>query len=401
MREEKRKKIIENVNCHIISIIILMNALQIIIAWDFGFIFNMWIEYVIILILLLINKVRIVNIKNIVAIGISGIIIAFNLLFNGSKTLNFYINEFLLFSLPLLLIFLIEIDLKKFTKIFFFYNIINTILYLLLLVINPEKLVEDYMTFGFYAIFSATYVFIYSYYYKNIKMMIFGIVSLPIICINGNRGTILIVAVALIIMLIMNAKNLKKKIAIIFIFIILGMNINQIGRSILDFITQDLGITSYSVNNLYKMLESDDIETTIGGRYDIYRNALEEFEQHLILGIGIASFQEKYGYFPHNIFLDVYSTFGIIGGTLYFLYILFLIFKLYKISEQSLEVKILFIFMIANIMKLMLSKTFVYDPTIWLLISLGNYILVYNRKEKSKNQEEKNNYVEEVKQQSL
>lgn len=382
MKEEKRKKIVENINCHIVSIIILMNALQIIIAWDFGFIFNMWIEYVVILILLLINKVRIVNIRNIVVIGISGIIIAGNLLFNSSKTLNFYINEFLLFALPLLIIFLIEIDLKKFTKIFFFYNIINTILYLLLLIIDSNRLVEDYMTFGFYAIFSATYVFIYSYYYKYIKIMIFAIVSLPIICINGNRGTILIVGVALIIMIIMNAKNLKKKIVIILIFIILGMNINQIGKSILDFITQDLGITSYSVNNLYRMLESEDVETTIGGRYDIYIKAVKEFEQHPILGIGVASFQEKYGYFPHNIFLDVYSTFGIIGGTIYFLYILFIIIKLYKISEKSLEVKVLFVFMIANIMKLMLSKTFVYDPTIWLLISLGNYILVYNRKEK-------------------
>ena len=385
MREEKRKKIIENVNCHIISIIILMNALQIIVAWDFGFIFNMWIEYPIILILLLINKVRIVNIKNIVAIGISGIILAFNLLFNESKTLNFYINEFLLFALPLLLIFLIKIDLKKFTKIFFFYNIINTILYLLVVVINPEKLVEGYMTFGFYAIFSATYVFIYSYYYKNIKMMIFGIVSIPIICINGNRGTILIFATALIVMLMMNAKNLKKKIAIILIFIILGMNINQIGRSILDFITQDLGISSYSVNNLYKMLESDDMETTIGGRYNIYQNALEEFKQHLISGIGVASFQEKYGYFPHNIFLDVYSTFGLVLGTLYFIYIIILSVKLYRLSVWNTQVRILFIFMLSNIMKLMLSKTFIYDSTIWLYISLGNLILVVCKNEENKN----------------
>lgn len=385
MKEEKRNKFIENINCHIISIIILMNALQIIVAWDFGFIFNMWIEYPIILILLLINKVRIVNIKNIVAIGISGIILAFNLLFNESKTLNFYINEFLLFALPLLLIFLIKIDLKKFTKIFFFYNIINTILYLLVVVINPEKLVEGYMTFGFYAIFSATYVFIYSYYYKNIKMMIFGIVSIPIICINGNRGTILIFATALIVMLMMNAKNLKKKIAIILIFIILGMNINQIGRSILDFITQDLGISSYSVNNLYKMLESDDMETTIGGRYNIYQNALEEFKQHLISGIGVASFQEKYGYFPHNIFLDVYSTFGLVLGTLYFIYIIILSVKLYRLSVWNTQVRILFIFMLSNIMKLMLSKTFIYDSTIWLYISLGNLILVVCKNEENKN----------------
>ncbi len=377
---KSKKSIIEKINCHIISLMILMNSIQIIIAWDFGLTFNMWLEYVLIIILFIINKFKMVNTKNIIIIGTTCLLFAINFICNDNQTLRFYIKEFLLFALPLLLIFLVKVDLKTFAKTFFGYNVVNLILYLLLIKINPSKLTTEYMTFGFYAMSSLTYVMLYAYYHKYIKTFIVSLLVLLIIVINGNRGTIMIFGVALICMLLMNGKNIRKKILMVSLLILIGININTIGRSILVFLTEDLGIKSYSINNLYRMFESEDTEDALGARYDIYQYAIEEIKTHPITGIGIAKFQDKYGYFPHNIFLDIYVTFGFVLGNAYIIYLVWLGIKLYKIARISTEIKIFFIFMVANVSKLLLSRTFIYEPTIWLFISLGNYILCFNNK---------------------
>lgn len=374
----KKGELIENLKYNLISIIILMNSFQLIVDWSFNISFNMWIEYALIVLVLLLSKFKIRNIKNILIIIICSVIIAINELLNDTKMLSFYINQFLLFALPLLIIFMLEMDLKKFTKIFFYYNIIDVLLYLLYALVYSNGNIEDYMSFGYFAMFSLSYIIVYAYYNKHIKTMICALVAIPIVVINGNRGTILIVGMLIFLMMLMSKKtNNMKKLIIFILLMIIIFNINNIAKFSLDIVTQVFKIEdTYSIRNLYNMLDSKSTESLLGGRYYIYENAMKEIGDHSILGIGVATFQDKYGYFPHNIFLDVYSTFGLILGTVYFVYIIVLGVKLYKLSTKDIQVRILFIFMLSNIMKLLFSKTFVYDSTIWLYIALGNLILV-------------------------
>ena len=368
--------LLENININLISIIILMNSLKLAILWNFGININMWIEYIIIVILLIVNKVKINNIKNLMIIAITMILFAANFLFNETDTLHFYFEEFVLFAVPLLIVFLIDIDLKKFLKTFLVYNIINIILYLLTLVLNKDILQTEYMTFGFYAISSNIYIMLYFYYNKNRKMFILSILLIPIVCINGNRSVLLIVSTAIVLMLLYNFKGPIKKTLIISVFILLIIFIKPIMLFVLDELTGTFDISNnYSVRNIYRILESDSLEETLGGRYEIYMEGLQEINENPVLGIGIASFQDKYGYFPHNIVIDIYVTFGIIFGTIYIMYLVYLGVRLNKIAKENVEIKILFIFMVANIMKLMLSKTFIYDSSIWIYISLGNLII--------------------------
>ena len=42
--------------------------------------------------------------------------------------------------------------------------LILQVFYMVMLILNKGQNVEDYMTFGYYAMFSAIYVIIYSYY---------------------------------------------------------------------------------------------------------------------------------------------------------------------------------------------------------------------------------------------
>lgn len=377
-----KRELIENLKYNLISIIILMNAFQLVLNWSFNININMWIEYALIILLLIISKFKIRNLKNILVILICSVIFAINILLNDTEILRFYLNQFLIFALPLLIIFMIDIDLKSFTKIFFYYNVINILLYLLYVLVYSNGSIKDYMSFGYFAMFSLSYIIVYAYYNKYFKTMICALVTVPIIIINGNRGTILIVGTLIfLIMLMSNKTNKIKKIAIFVLLMIIISNINNIAKFSLDFVTQVFKIEdTYSIRNLYNMLDSRSTESLLGGRYYIYENTVKEIGDHPILGMGVAAFQNKYGYFPHNLFLDVYSTFGIILGTLYFIYLVIMSIKLYKLSVVDMQVRILFIFMFANLMKLILSKTFIYDSAIWLYIALGNLILVKYKK---------------------
>ena len=383
----KKREIIENIKYNCISIIILINSFQLIFSWNFNIKFNMWIEYALVFLVLLFTKFKIKNINNIIIMSIFIFLFLLSYIFVNTPIVDYYINEFCLLSIPLLLIFLLDIDLKKFTKIFYVYNIINILLYLIYFLFNSNGLVKDYMTFGYYSIFSISYIILYSFYNKHYKIMICALVITPLIIINGNRGIILVLGVLIFSMILTSTKmSIFKKLVIFISIMVLLSNISSIAKAILDFSVSNFNISrTYSINNLYNMLEGEKAEDVLGSRYDIYMQAIKEIKKHLFLGMGIAGFQSQYGYFPHNIFLDVYSTFGIIMGTIYILYIVFLGVKMYKISKLDIQVKIMFLFMLSNLMKLMLSKTFVYDAVIWLYISFGNLIITKYYKEMNVN----------------
>ena len=388
----KVNNIIDIIKYNLISIVILMNSLQFILSNDFNIRFNMWIEYGFIIIIFGISKFKIKSRKNLIILLISILGFLISKLLINNETLNYYINQFELYALPIIIIGLLDIDFIKFIKVFFIYNIIMIILYMVMLILNKGQNVEDYMTFGYYAMFSAIYVIIYSYYNKHKFILTLACITIPLIIINGNRGTIIVFLTALILM-ILTRKDIVKGLIFSILIIFIINNISNIAKSVLDFVTNNFEIrNSYSIRNFYDMLNSNDSEDFLGGRYTIYEEAVTEIEQNLLTGIGIAKFQDKYGYFPHNIFLDIYVTFGIILGTIYLCYLLGIGVKLYKYSKENLYIQILFVFLVANIMKLLLSKTFIYDTTIWLYIIIGNNIIEKMHMEEMKNETTNNIY---------
>lgn len=395
----KKSELIENIKYNLISIVILMNSFQLVLSWNFNISFNMWVEYGLIVLILLFSKFKVKNINNVIIICISILLFLISKMLVNTPTLNYYINQFELYALPVLIIFLTDIDLKKFMSVFYIYNIINIVLYLLFLLVFSNGVVEDYMTFGYYSIFSVTYIILYAFYNKYYRVAIVAFAIVPLIIINGNRGTILVMGILIFSMLLISSKmNLIKKLLIFILIMICIFNINNIAKLLLDFTVEVFDVErSYSITKLYNMLDSRGIGEMFGSRYYIYEEAINEIWQHPIFGMGIASFNDKYGYFPHNIFLDVYSTFGIILGTIYLIYIIKLGMKLHKISKENIQVRILFIFMLSNLMKLLLSKTFIYDQTIWLYIALGNLICIKYKDTLKKKEIRKKLEIEQVK----
>lgn len=374
-------KNISNIPYHIACLVILMNILQ------FGFNglginFNMFIvEYFLILLLAFIKKFKIKNYYNLLLIFVVAIIFLFNMFFYSSSTLSFYIQEFIFFALPIIIVFMFEYDYKKLSDLFLKYCIFSLLLYLLNLVLNTS-LLSDYMTFGYGGIFPTTYIAIYSIFHRKWKFLLFSILAGIIIFAYGSRGGLLVLGTGIFVSCLFYIKSTWKKVALITIALLVLIFNGNIMRFSVNTLTDLFGTDLYVIKQLNSMIEKEDFDEMLGGRYYIYQQGIEEIKDHTIFGMGVGAFQEKYSYFAHNIFIDVYSTFGIIFGTFYFIYLIIISKKVHKYTKDNIQVKIFFVFCLAIITKLLLSKTFIYDPYIWLMISLFLNIIFIFRKEK-------------------
>jgi O-antigen ligase len=88
------------------------------------------------------------------------------------------------------------------------------------------------------------------------------------------------------------------------------------------FDNSSIGTISYVLRKLSKM---ENLEFILGDRYEIYSNAIDAIGSNIFFGIGVGQFETRIthiGRYPHNIFLTIWLSFGMIGAVifLYFLY---------------------------------------------------------------------------------
>jgi hypothetical protein len=300
------------------------------------------------------------------------IVFATSSLLSPNIALSFYTREFIIYAAPLLLAFSVKLDLAEYGKTFLKYCLCVSLVYLYILFTNSSLTSEDYMTFGYYAIFCAAYVTAYGIINKKKLLTILSVAYSLLIIINGNRGTLLVISCALVLSLILRKKR-KPFIAIpIIASIMIGY---QLFKQAVVYLSVEKNIDTYSINQFSDMLANGDLKSLLGGRYEIYQTAIHEINTHPLTGIGVGTYQAKYGAFPHNIFLDIFSTFGIIIGS-FMLYLLFsFISRLYFVSKNKKHLLVFFIFLISINLKLLFSKVFIYDPFFWLLLAFGSNII--------------------------
>jgi len=369
---------------HIICLIILLNIIQFGIRM-FNITFNgLMVEYILIMFILIFYKKRIINYYTVLVTLLSYLVFLIALAINDNETIRFYIYSFTTFSLPLLIVFIFKIDYKEFLNIFSKYVFVLMVLYVINMVFD-STLLNDYMTFGYNGIFCSIFLFIYSFYNKKKMLSLCSFFCSIIFLINGARGCLLIITMSLLLIILFSISgrvNIAKKIIMIIFLIIVSFTYNQIIDNSLKFINEHFDSNLYTVKQFNNMASIDRIDELLSGRYYIYKVAVEEINNNFFTGIGIGTFQEKYGFYPHNIFLDVFTTYGFIIGIGYFLFLIIIGKKVFIIAKDNVYIKILFIFCLALSMKLLLSKTFIYDPYIWLLISCFLNIIAINELDK-------------------
>ena len=168
------------------------------------------------------------------------------------------------------------------------------------------------------------------------------------------------------------------------IIAILAMNFVSLLRVLID-VLENISFTSnsYFINSLKSFISDDKLTGVLDNRDFIYEYSMTIIKEN-IFGVGIGTFQSIYQVFPHNIFLDIFLTYGFLVGGVIILFLLYEIITCYIVVQEKYQL-IIFLVVLSNSFKLLVSKTFVYDPVFWLLIC--NVVVMKRTNSKSNNRD--------------
>lgn len=153
-----------------------------------------------------------------------------------------------------------------------------------------------------------------------------SILFIPIMAINIHVISISFaeqsIPILLAGLLIISISGLRQKNAIPFLTLLIIVSFS----STIFFNLLEFGTFRFVLSNV---THADGIEDFLGDRYSIYSLAINTIIENKILGIGFGQFETEFtriGRYPHNIFLSVWLSFGLIG---------FLVFSYYLVKVVS------------------------------------------------------------------
>ncbi|PEO02783.1 hypothetical protein CN561_20240 [Bacillus toyonensis] len=360
------------INSFIISLIVFLNIYQIGLNWLFGVSFNMAIEYLFVPLLFIINKFQLKVFRNYKLVFymyfmILSFIITFYL--NNNAMLSYYFNHFVLYGLILLIVFLFPISQEYLYKYILWHSYTITLIYMSALFMGRVSIIHDYMTWGYYCVFGLSFILGDAIINKKFLKLLCLIPLLGIAFINGPKGAFIVIAALLIICFYQITNSWLKRALMLIIISILALNFVSLLNGLIK-ILENTGFTanSYFINSLKSFLSVDKISGVFDNRDFIYEYGILTIKEN-VFGVGIGKFQSIYGVFPHNIFLDIFSTYGIILGVLIVVFLVYEVITCYMAVKNKKQL-IIFIVVLSNSFKLLVSKTFIYDPVFWLLICI-------------------------------
>jgi len=241
------------------------------------------------------------------------------------------------------------------------------------------KVFSDYMDYGFNLAMPAFFgLFLGYHYFKMRWMLIFEILCFLSILIFANRSALLgVLFFTAFYFLFMSAD--RKRIFIRWILpitiavIIISFNIDSILKFIYNEVLIKLGYNSYALSKFTSSLTKLDLHVLFSGRMEIWTKALNMIRESPLIGHGLGSFQARYGFYSHNIILDILIFYGLLG----FLIFGFLILaSLYKIWRSKTSVKLIgFLFLSLWFPKLFFSAYFMEDFGFWCFIAFSFFSL--------------------------
>ena len=217
---------------------------------------------------------------------------------------------------------------------------------------------------------SAAFLFFISIYLFSIKkinglsLFIVGFFSILGVIISGSRGSLVGFIIVLLILALFNLfkrNNIKQFVITIFITLFA--------------VSSSLIITSYFlpdfdlVNNILNAGTIQDRSSQI--RFQLYEGALSQFLQNPLLGNSII--EEKYSFYPHNIFLETLMALGIVGALLLLAIIVIILKKgfgdllLFKADNHY---SFLFNLFVVSLIAHQFSGSIFYTQELWGLIIL-------------------------------
>lgn len=279
---------------------------------------------------------------------------------------NFIING----AIPVYLLMQLD-NMKMVLKYFTSFSVPLFLIYMLDPFFN-YALTFDYMTFGFE-------VALPSFCGFHIGRKVFGyrwmiipeVLSIISLFIFSNRGALLAALAFAFLLAIIDDSSQPTKIlrfgAIIVIIAVVFIN----AVPIIDFILKQIAkwnYYSYSLHAFRNMLVSG-VSKGLAGRDMLWSNAWEYFKASPLLGNGVGSFTNHYGNYPHNLILDILTSFGIIGFLVFLLTWLRPISLMFT-SHYSLRVFLALVCCLSFV-PLLTSSVLYANIYFWLFIALG------------------------------
>jgi hypothetical protein len=250
-----------------------------------------------------------------------------------------------------------------------YYQIIVALLFFISSILKTSLFNYD-MVFS-YLILVPIIILLYKCIFNGIKLLdillIFaGLVSIITI---GSRGPILsIIIFSMISILIFFFENRSKFKSLIFFFLLgTGFIIFISTLNSLLFSFEKL-LARFGIQSRFITLFTSEKIDFLTGRSDIYQLTIQNIMDNPLFGLGLAGDRVLLkGTYPHNIFLEIVSQFGIVIGS-----IILIIFLFYWIAgpiySNKSERDLIVIFLGIGLVQLFVSGSYLTSSNFWLLM---------------------------------
>lgn len=232
------------------------------------------------------------------------------------------------------------------------------------------------MSLSYYMLLPAV-INMYRFFIKKSSIsMIKCIVSMGIILSIGSRGAVMCFGVYIILAAVKNIKKLTYTRALIYstVFSVLIAGIIYF-ENILTFAYQilfNLGIKSRTL----LLFIQDPLHSS--GRDWRYEEIISKIQENPILGIGIAGDRVFLGGYSHNIFIEIFSGFGIIIGFIIILAIVLICYKT-MFSKYKFEANIIIVWFSIGFVPLMVSGSYLTEFKFWIFLGLAIRMIMEKR----------------------
>lgn len=332
-------------------------------------------SFLILAVLLVINKFKIKK-----YVLVFGIILILNflvsyLIYQNTNTLLIFI-EFIGKSFLVFLFASFDFDGDELEKSFIKLSVLN--FFSILIVFALGYVTEiGYMRFG-YAILPTVLISLYVLFTKKhalskkLSWVIVFFTSFILMLLYGNRGTLICMAIFILV----GFYSLKIKTSFkLLITSIMGLLIylvfsKDLLTKIIDFLYYDLSIKTYSLQKFKLAIEEGVLESS-SGRDQIYSAILDLFSHNPFWGGGIGITQTEIGFTAHNFFLQVLTETGILGFSVWIVFLGIAFYMMKKIKNLDFKLfSLLLIVFSVSFGRLLISSDIWLRTEWWLFISL-------------------------------
>ena len=203
---------------------------------------------------------------------------------------------------------------------------------------------------------------------KGWSRILVPLVSVGILLILGNRGSLLCYIIFIIVYFLILEKKYKQPIFCIIsaVLLVVTMCFSETIMMMAYYFVDSIG---YSTRIFDKMLEDELLDSS--GRNEIADMLINSIAERPFLGYGIAGDRLICDTYAHNLFLEFLVSYGVVFGGVIILMLIYIILRAY-FKTHDIELKVFFLILFfSGFFPLMLSSTYLQEPDLFLFIGFS------------------------------